>query len=1187
MARRKEQDLDRRPPRRRVKRWKIWGAIFLTGCALFVVFLPQIVTSRSILNGLVNRYAGIAPLTVDLEQVKAGWMTPVSATGIQLKDAGGQVLARIGKVSTQKGLIGWITNSTDLGTIEVDGLEAAIVANQGTTNIEAAIAHLLATAPDVPPAEASSMSQTTGTVRIKDAKFLIAEAGRPEQWVVQIPTLSATLPTGNQFIGPIEAQANIGEASGTVVDSVGTIAANVKQVGEAFEVEAQLQHLPVDLWHVVHARFPDIPIDELQGRVSGRLFGKLVDTEHWSFDLQQVETRELAITAPDIVGKDTARLASVSATGRASLAGTSMIIEGVQLACDFGVVNAAADIPWPIPIPTAANPFLEGASIRAEGTVDLPKLIFAARSLIPVRADTQVLSGTAQFLVSQNMNKQGAPTSQANLTLAGLRANAAGQELTWNDPLTVSLSADKQVSGLRFGAEATAEFCSVKGGGTIEAGQIQGNVNLDVLQRRLSQWIELPIRNMNGSVDLEVVWNMAEVDVVEAQGRLNTSPLMITTNTGGEIQEPAWTGTFSATTRLAQGSPSQIDRAKFELTAQDEKLTVDLQEPLAIAGPIEGAATLPPAAFNITLVGDLAGWKRRGLVWLSEPPELELAGNINLALGGRIDLNHVEIQQANWRSKPMHISTPSMKFHEAEMVGNFKGRVDTANLTRLRVDALQVQATSFSLGAKDEATADGSGRIGQAMFLVDLNNLLSSMSSLDAPPAQNAQATEPVTEVSATGRVQGQMQWQVNSTAAGFALAATGENVVVLSKPPGSIAPTPLWDEPTITTKFSGQWTAETGAVDIDSLQLEMPWFNYSGNAAYHSQELQQQIVAKGEAVVDTTQLSTKLASMTGNQVQLYGKQTVPVDVQWTSASDPRTSMLAGLQAVTRIGWEQARVAGIDVGAADVPVTIAAGQLATKAEIPVSGGMLRWDVTSDLTAQELVIHQAPMTVLENVAITPEMCKGWLKYVTPLIAEATSVDGRLSLVLNDANLTPANPRKQTVVGQLVMHSAEVGPGPLSNQIISMVKQIDAIRKKDFTQAVSTQKVWLKMPEQRIDFQMVDGRVFHRNLNIRVGDVNMTTSGSVSVDGQMDMMAAMPIPDDWIEKSPLLVGLRGQSLQFPMRGTLKAPQIDGESIRQLGRQAVQGAAQGLLEKGLSRGFEKIFGAPPPVQPIQPQQ
>ncbi len=378
---------------------------------------------------------------------------------------------------------------------------------------------------------------------------------------------------------------------------------------------------------------------------------------------------------------------------------------------------------------------------------------------------------------------------------------------------------------------------------------------------------------------------------------------------------------------------------------------------------------------------------------------------------------------------------------------------------------------------------------------------------------------------------------------------------------------------------------------NIENLQIQLPWMNFAGNVAYRTASAQQSIAMRGQAVYDSVALSAKLAPMTGNQVQLFGQQTVPIDVTWNSSNDSSASSLAGLKAVTRIGWEQARVAGILLGKADVPVTVDAGKLATAAEFAVSGGKLRWDVTSDLTANDLVIIQKPMTVLENVEITPEMCQGWLKYVAPLVAEATSIDGKMSLRLDDARLTPADPKRQTVAGQLIMHNVTVGPGPLSNQVISLVKQVDAIRKKDFTQAVSTQTVWMNMPEQQIDFQMADGRITHRNVNVKVGDANISTTGSVSVDRQLDMMATMPIPDDWIEKSPLLVGMRGQSLNFPVRGTIQKPQMDAEGLRQFSRQAVQGAATGLIQQQLSKGLGKLFGQPlpaatPATPPITPK-
>ena len=189
--------------------------------------------------------------------------------------------------------------------------------------------------------------------------------------------------------------------------------------------------------------------------------------------------------------------------------------------------------------------------------------------------------------------------------------------------------------------------------------------------------------------------------------------------------------------------------------------------------------------------------------------------------------------------------------------------------------------------------------------------------------------------------------------------------------------------------------------------------------------------------------------------------------------------------------------------------------------------MLRWDIFSDLTRDLLVIEQKPMMVLENVAITKEMCSSWLKYVAPLVAEATSIDGRLSLSIGRAELTPTDLTRQTVEGKLVMHRAEVGPGPLANEIGGLIRQLEIIRKPELAQSVSTpNRVWLELPQQQISFRMVDGKVYHRDLNVSVGDASITTSGAVDVSGQLEMLASLPIPDSWTQRGPILATLRGR-------------------------------------------------------------
>lgn len=1213
MRARQNDDYDRpAKPKRKRGRWRRVLLILLVLLIVGVALAPRLLTSRSFMLSMIDRYGGLAPLKVDFESVNAGWFKPVGIRGLKLIDANGQTITSVGNVQTEKGLYGWLTGYSNLGTIRISQVEADVVTYDGTSNIEEAIKPLLSqtSSTDNPPAtESASSMKLLGNVEVEDVRVSLRRRDAPESWLVNVPKLTASLPKDGEVIGPIQLQATISEivansaastlvpvnltSAGSVLPNParsGSLAAEVKQVGQpaAFDIRAMLEHIPLDFWPVVQARIPDVPIDLMRGAISAKIAGSLVDANRWTIEVQQLDATQLQVVAPKLIGPAAAQMNGLRADARCALADGQLQLTSANVNCDFGTAQASAQMPWPIAVPELNQPWIKGAVINATGAVDLAKLAKAAETLIPMQQNTRLESGHAKFVVSQVAGPNGSPISQVNLELANLAAVANGQSLRWDDALKAQLQASAGSDGKpQFGAICSAEFCNLQGQGTVEAGTLAGKVDLDLLQKRLSQFVALPIQNMNGSADLNVQWSQQQPGVVVTQGALKTSPFVLAFSPTSTLREPAWTGDFTAISRLENNIPVQLDSAKLNLTSQNEQLTLELREPIRLAE--QAGQALVPGNFTLNLTGDLANLQTRAQALQAMPADMSISGNISLGVEGKVDLKHAEILNASWRAEQFGVQAAQMQLLEPQMVGKFAGQVDTSNLAKLIVTNMTVQATSFSLGAADSASSDGTGRIGRAGFRMDVGQLMRNVQS--APVQQNNLVLPPGgappknadSRFTASGMVEGTLNWQVNPQAASFTVDATGKELVFENRNYAGALIQELWNEPQATTRLAGNYDMTSGALALNEVRLQAPWVAYAGNMTYETLKTgQQQVGMKGQAVYDAAKITEKLNPWTGGQFQMAGQKTVPIDVLWTSNTNATASALAGLQAATRLGWEQARVVGIDIGPADVPVTINQGQLTTAAEIPVSGGMVRWDLASDLTASEMLLYQKPMVVLENVAITPEMCQSWLKYVTPLIADATSVEGRLSLKLDQANLNPTNPRSQTVAGQLLITQAEVGPGPLSNQIITLVQQVNAIRKQDFTQAVGSQRVWLKMPEQKIDFQMVNGQVAHQNLNVDIGDVTLSSSGAVDIDGRLQLVASMPIPDNWVEKSPLLASMRGQTLQFPVQGTLSSPQVDTQLLRQLGRQSVQQAASGLIQQQLSRGLDKLLrGAQPPAQ------
>src|SRR5262249_59140922 len=123
----------------------------------------------------------------------------------------------------------------------------------------------------------------------------------------------------------------------------------------------------------------------------------------------------------------------------------------------------------------------------------------------------------------------------------------------------------------------------------------------------------------------------------------------------------------------------------------------------------------------------------------------------------------------------------------------------------------------------------------------------------------------------------------------------------------------------------------------------------------------------------------------------------------------------------------RARLAGgiVQVGPLDVP--LAEGRLTTAPRILLNNRV-----------PAVVFDRGPL--LTDVRISPEMCSLWLKFVAPLVAEATRAQGKFSLSLQGADVPLSAPLASDLAGTLAIQSAQIGPGPLAQQYLGLARQL---------------------------------------------------------------------------------------------------------------------------------------------------
>jgi len=151
--------------------------------------------------------------------------------------------------------------------------------------------------------------------------------------------------------------------------------------------------------------------------------------------------------------------------------------------------------------------------------------------------------------------------------------------------------------------------------------------------------------------------------------------------------------------------------------------------------------------------------------------------------------------------------------------------------------------------------------------------------------------------------------------------------------------------------------------------------------------------------------------------------------------------------------------------------------------------------------------------------------------------------------------------------MIVHSVNIGPGPMIYELAVLLGRASPAKLTR---------------ESVISFRLAGGRVYHSGLELVFPDLTIRTHGSVGLDQSLELMAEMPVPPKWRGKHELLdSALRDQIIRVPIGGTLSRPRLDRKTLDQLSQRFLENAARNVLQDGLNRGLQQLFGPQPGVR------
>jgi hypothetical protein len=186
-------------------------------------------------------------------------------------------------------------------------------------------------------------------------------------------------------------------------------------------------------------------------------------------------------------------------------------------------------------------------------------------------------------------------------------------------------------------------------------------------------------------------------------------------------------------------------------------------------------------------------------------------------------------------------------------------------------------------------------------------------------------------------------------------------------------------------------------------------------------------------------------------------------------------------------------------------------------------------------SSEILIH--PGKVIDHCQLSPGMCDDVLKFVAPILSKVTRAQGEISIELDNWRLPLEHPEQGELGGRLALHDVEVGPGSFVQSLAEMLHVPPNI-------ALAR--------ESLVRFELIDGRIHHRDLEFSLPGAKIRTSGSVGFDRTLDLLAEVHVqlPEKLTSQSELARSLSGKTLRVPITGTLAKPRLEAGFVKELG-------------------------------------
>lgn len=1138
------------------RRLVLFGLLMLIAATLGVLLAPMLLTSRPAREYILTKLAAEDTVIISVNSLRFGWLTPLDAQGIRVLDARGMLLLEAHSIVSDRTLLSLLRDPRDLGTMVVSSPVLHLALCPRGSNLEEVLTKLVGH-PATQPAE--GLDSHAFHLQVVDASIQVTEPDTETSWGID-----------NLFVD-IQASA--------VASEHWEVSAKGKLDGRDFEMAFSAPlGMPTGRWPLGPAGSASVVVDALPlaplryaatrlGHSFDHLSGALSTEMNFSWKTEgdpaktafdgRANVRLDRLSVEDsCLGDDVLELETLQLRSEFSIRDDVLTVQKCAFESDLGFAAIETSLAFSdLTDAITLGQTLRTPQLMARGTLDVAALTRTLPTTLRIRDGVEVANGNLLWNVESIRDANGARRWTGSLKTADVKVTRGGQTIDWRLPLDVNFAL---VAGDDFeveNASVKSDFFSLSGRGKLRSGTIHAEADLERIVLQLSQVVDISDVYADGQLRFVTQWQESEPGQLQFDSRAQLAQFVVTRREQALSEESQLTVFLRGAATLDGQMITAVDDLRLDIVSREDFLAARLQE--RVEDP--GMQSNWPIVSRLS--GALDTWSAR-LRPFGIGRDWEIDGTIDATANLNATRREITIHSLTGEVRDLVAASGDVEIVEPVVRIRSTGAVDLSALS-CRLPHASIASQTVSMAAR-EISLDLQPHLtlaGEAAYRADLSRLSSYVRS---EPSQ-----------ALSGVFAGRMRFDTETTTSHFHI----DGEIADFRFTDSATAAPIWEEPAVSLNVVGSFDALRDRVEIDRANVEGDVFSVATAGVVTDSTTFPKVEVQGEYQCDLGKVSKFVSKLLRTDIRFSGNQSQQFDLRGPLVPALAKHRIAsGLRARGSFGWDEATVCEIPIGPARIQTRVVDGVLqADPFHVAVGKGRVHLAPSIHLNSESLWMTLDSASSADGVHLTREMTSSWMKYVTPLLADATSAEGAFSVALVQAEISLLHPQASRIEGQLEIHSATLGPGPLSRELIAVASQVKRLAGQGDSRVADPSRAWVQLQQQQVSFQLADGRVYHEGLEMVVDGIPIRTRGSVGVsDDSISLLAQIPIPSEWVADTPALAGLAKQSISIPINGTTSRPQIDGRALSYVSSHLVRSAARGYLQQEINSKLHQTLNA-----------